>query len=147
MQDPRINEIFAAYSRDMIDFAKRGYQITLDSSPDSIELIEDIAERIHRSLPRSYIQKLWKKDISDEEFDAVCKMLGGYVGEVYRANHGGNWGINEEWETYGIILDDGAWIFPIAKAAKRVRNGSDDSLLAFYRVFTEPGWKEEGDEA
>ena len=145
--DPSIDSIFEAYSQDLVEFAHAEYRMNLDGSEGSIELVEQLADKIHRSRPKSRLEALWKSDISDEEFDTLCKMLGGYVGEVFRKHQGGHWAINDEWDTYGIRSDDDSWVFPVAKAAKRLTNGQDDSLFAFYKVLSDSNWKVDDDDA
>ena len=133
MEEPTINDMMEAYALDAVEFAKVNFSIELDYSNDSIEEVERIASQLFSTIPKSFFGKLFKKGPGQREIESVCKMLGGYLGEVYRKNMPGNWAVNEELGAIGINHED-RWLFPPAKVHKRLTNGEEDNLYSFFRV-------------
>jgi len=133
MDEPTINDMMIAYADDAVEFAKSKFNIELDYSSESIKCVEDIAARLYASIPRSLFGKIFKAGPSDKEIDIVCKMLGGYIGEVYRKIRPGEWGVHEQFGAIGIKHED-SWFFPPAKVHKRLSNGEEDNLSYFFSV-------------
>ncbi len=98
----------------------------LDYSPASLVLADDL------------ISEMWGVH-PPEQPDEVAEVVGAYLGEVICRNLGGEWAFNDEFRTVGIA-SRGSWLFPIAKAKKRLLNGDGDSLATFYAVVRERGW-------
>ena len=136
MTTPSLNDMMAAYAEDAVDFARNNFGVSLDYSSESIERIELIATRLEQAQPKGFIGKLLCKKPSDEEFQIVCEMLGGYIGEAYRRARGGDWAINDEYQALGVQSGVN-WIFPPSKVRKRLTNGAEDNLWSYFRVLTE----------
>jgi len=136
-EKPTINDMMVAYAQDAVDYALQNFKITLDYSVESIDKIEAIAAQLHSTLQPGGLGKLFKKGPSAEQIDKICKMLGGYVGEVYRRQKGGEWGINDKFKAIGISRG-GLWIFPPAKIHKRLTNGKEDDIWFYFRVLMNP---------
>jgi hypothetical protein len=134
MPAPTINAMMTAYAEDAVEFARDNFGISLDYSPSSMERIEFIADKLMRSRPRGFLGKLVGSGPSDAEIELLCKMFGGYVGEVYRRVKGGDWGINPAFQALGVQRGD-AWIFPPAKVHMRLTNGTEDNLLSYFTVL------------
>lgn len=132
-----VNEMMAAYAEDARDYATR-LKKNLDYSEASIRDVEQICGLLHKAVPRSFLQKLFRKQPSEEMFAKMAKMLGGYIGQVFIRHHGGQW----KTETFAdggitIFLEAGDMrIFPVGKVYKRLRNGSEDNLQVFYDTVT-----------
>jgi len=135
-----INDMMTAYAEDAVDFASRTFGVFLDYTPESIQQVEAMAERLRDPRPGGFIGKLLRKALTDEEVQVVCKMLGGYIGEVYRRSKGGEWAINEEYRAIGVLLGK-TWIFPPAKVHKRLANGAEDNLWSYFQVISERPWE------
>ena len=129
-----INDMMAAYAEDAVDFARTNFGISLDYANASVERVEFMAEQLVQARPKGFIGKLLRKTPSEEEVEKVCKMLGGYIGEVYRRTKGGDWGINQEFQALGVSQGEN-WIFPPAKVHKRLTNGAEDSLWSYFGVL------------
>ena len=142
MSEPTINDMMLAYSKDAVDFAQQNFNIDLDYSNESIRYLEKIAEELHKSMKSSFFGKLFGKTPNEEEIDTVCKMLGGYFGEVYLKNMPGTWEVNEELGVLGIRHED-AWIFPPSKTHKRLLNGAEDNLESYFQVALMQPWNKE----
>lgn len=139
MNTPSINSMMAAYAEDAVDYARTVFGIALDYSNDSIEHVESIAAKLHRERPRGWLAKMMKRGPTPAEIDQVCKMLGGYIGEVFRRSKGGDWAIHQDFNALGVQRDE-AWVFPPSKVHKRLTNGDEDNLWSYYRVILEEPW-------
>ncbi|MFM8341268.1 MAG: hypothetical protein ACKN9F_03510 [Methylomonas sp.] len=136
MTDPNPNEIMAAYAANAVNFAHSNFGISLDFTVGSIEQVEALANRLFHTRPQGVIAKFFRKEPSDNDVQNVCKMLGSYIGEVYRQNKGGEWQINHEHQAIGL-LDGETWIFPLAKVLKRITNGKKDDLSLYFAEILE----------
>lgn len=85
--DPKIQRIAEAYALDARDFAERAFHITLDWSDASVEKVEVILDDLHRQ------KQVMKPPPTEEQVVNFAKMLGSYIGEVFRRNHGAEWGM------------------------------------------------------
>jgi hypothetical protein len=128
--DANIQTLAEAYSLDCIDFARQHFGLKLDWSDDSIRHIETMLERFHAELRSA-------KPSSEQVFQ-FAKMFGSYVGEVFRRNHGANWGV--------ITLDsdrfpgmktarDGVEFWPWGRVKNRLINGPEDNVWHYYKVL------------
>lgn len=136
MTEPSPNEIMAAYAANAVNFAQSNFGISLDYTVESIGQVEALANRLFYTRPKGFIAKLFRKEPSDNDIQNVCKMLGSYIGEVYRQSKGGEWQINEEYQAIGL-LDGETWIFPLAKVLKRITNGKKDDLTLYFAEIME----------
>lgn len=139
MPTPTLNEMMAAYAEDAVGFARAKFGVSLNYANDSIQAVESVAEKLFQAQPKGVVGKLFRKAPSEEEIQTVCKMLGGYIGEVYRRSKGGNWAINEEFQALGISHGEN-WIFPPSKVHKRLTNGAEDNLWSYFSVLVQEPW-------
>src|SRR5262245_25957284 len=115
----------------MVDYAKQTHGITLDWSDDSIRGIERIAGVLHDAYK--------KTPPSSEQLEPFTKMVGSYIGEVFRRNHGADWG----WVTLqgsrfpGLQAKAGTLFWPWGRAMNRIVNGPKDNLWHYYQALIE----------
>ncbi len=136
MTEPSPNEIMAAYAANAVNFAQSNFRISLDFTVESMDQVEALANRLFYTRPKGFIAKLFRKEPSENDVQDVCKMLGSYIGEVYRQNKGGEWQINHDQQAIGL-LDGETWIFPLAKVLKRITNGKKDDLKVYFAEIAE----------
>lgn len=136
MTEPSPNDIMAAYAANAVNFAQSNFGVSLDFTVESMEQVEALANRLFHTRPKGFVAKLFRKQPSDNDVQDVCKMLGSYIGEVYRQNKGGEWQINHDLQAIGL-LDGETWIFPLAKVLKRITNGKKDDLKAYFAEIAE----------
>jgi hypothetical protein len=136
MATPTIGDMMIAYAEDAVNFAHHNFGISLDYSNESIRQIEAIAEKLVQARPKGIVGKLLRRAPSEDEVQKVCKMLGGYIGEVHRRAKGGEWALNQEHQALGLRRAD-SWIFPTAKVHKRLSNGAEDNLWVYFNVLLE----------
>jgi hypothetical protein len=124
--DPKIQQAAEAYSRDLASFVRQQFGIALDWSDASIQKLESIATTFHDDY------KMKRPPLKHVE--PFYRMFGSYLGEVYRRNHGAEWG-------WAIMGDDrfpglrcpSTLFWPWARAHNRIVNGPEDNLWHYYQ--------------
>jgi hypothetical protein len=129
--DPNIQKIAEAYALDAVDLAKIQFNIKLDWSDGSIENVEKALVKMHASYAATTPRP------TQEQVMSFAKAFGSYVGEVYRRNHGGKWGIislNEQ-KFPGLRTNAGANFWPWARVANRITDGDENNVFDYYQVL------------
>jgi hypothetical protein len=128
--DGQIQQIAEAYAEDAIDFARNQFTLRLDWTDDSVRHVETILGKLYAEIPSA--------KPTDEQVFQFAKMLGSYVGEVFRKNHGAAWGtvtLGEE-SFPGLRADrTGGEFWPWGKAYNRLKNGPEDNVWHYYCVL------------
>ncbi|WP_321965364.1 hypothetical protein [Paraburkholderia sp. J7] len=129
--DPQIQKIAEAYAMDAVDFSGKQFGIKLDWSDASIADVEKALARMNSS----YIGANPKP--TDEKVMSFAKAYGSYVGEVYRRNHGGEWGMVTLGENRfpGLRTTAGTSFWPWARAFNRITKGSEDNIADYYTAL------------
>ncbi len=111
--------------------AKRRDGTVLDYSPASVRLVEGILEKMTRS-PEF-------KRATDKDVCAEALILGAYIGEVIRREHGGTWAKDHAIAGPASfpISSKGHDYFPYGWCLKRLTNGPEDSV--WFKYQTLPG--------
>jgi hypothetical protein len=130
--DEKIQKIVEAYSLDAVDFAANKFNIKLDWSDASVRQIETILDTFHRDLGNSHP--------TEEQITQIAKIFGSYIGEVFRKNHGGQWGIVElNGQRFpGLQSPAGSLFWPFGRARNRMVNGNDDNVWDYYQELIKP---------
>jgi hypothetical protein len=124
--DPKIQQIAEAYALDMVDYAKQSHRIDLDWSDDSVQHLERISQTLHGEYKKSRP--------TPKQLEPIYKMLGSYIGEVFRKSHGAEWG----WVTLqgnrfpGLQATRGTLFWPWGRAMNRIVDGSAHNLWHYY---------------
>ena len=87
MQQQELNDLMQTAAADAITYAKDEHQITLDTSVDSLQQVDKVLTQLH---DREQAQRH-----SAELVFTLCNIFGAYVGEVFKANVGGQWQHNQ----------------------------------------------------
>ncbi len=125
---PKLGDSMAEYAADAITHARDTFGAELDGSRDSIVVLEMIGHSVHRLIEGG-------DELSDAEFDLLCKIYGGYLGEVMRTTLGGTW----EYDllaapgsaVISLKLENGR-VFPPMKWARRIEKGTEEDLRVFF---------------
>ena len=130
--DEKIQKIVAAYSLDAVDFAGDKFNIKLDWSDASIRQIETILDTFHRDLGNSHP--------TEEQITQIAKIFGSYIGEVFRKNHGGQWGMVElnGQRLPGMQSLAGTLFWPLIRARNRMVNGDGENVWDYYQELIKP---------
>lgn len=126
--DAKVQKVAEAYALDAVDFARDRFHLPLDWTDVSVQHIETILARFHDEMASA--------KPSEETILQFAKIFGSYVGEVFRRNHGGRWGmVTVGADTVpGIEADKNAGRFwPWGKVRNRLVNGVEDNVWHYYR--------------
>ena len=135
-----VRQMMEAYASDAVNAARNNFNIELDYSPESIKTIEDLLGRLYPAVRRGWFRRLLRLGLSDEQVDMICKMFGGYIGEVVRRQKGGEWAIITNplgTENVIALVNGEEKIFPPSKVYKRLVNGEEDNVWHYFQVVTE----------
>jgi hypothetical protein len=129
-KDDKIQTVAEAYAQDAIDFVRAHYSKRLNWSDESIRDIEEVAAHLHDTLP--------DPRPAEEQIFGMAKMLGSYVGEVFRRNHGALWGrAKMGGESFPGLqgLHDGVTFWPWGRVQNRLINGPEDNIWHYYQIL------------
>lgn len=141
---PTIADMMAAYAQDAVDHAKASCDVTLDYSPESIELTEKVLERLWADMPHGFFARLLRRAPSQDTVATISKMYGGYIGEVVRRLKGGEWILDTQISPGDRVISlrrGEQQIFPPAKVHKRLSNGPEDNVWFYFQVLLSEHWK------
>jgi len=133
-----IDEMMQGYAESAIELA-HDFDVALDYSEESLQGLERILAQLldeHRAFLQGHPAAQNATQV-DEQMVMMCKLWGGYLGEVVRRRWGGEWAM----ETYPgasfatLTLNvRGAKIFPSMKIYRRLTEGELDNVRAFYQT-------------
>ncbi len=135
-----IDDMVLDFAQGAVDIARQ-FQITLDYSEDSLQQVESILGQLHNDLrggPAGVAspQPAPPPAPPNDQMEMMCKMWGGYFGEVVRRRWGGEWTIETypggNFATLTLTLPAGK-IFPSIKVYRRLTEGEGDNLWKFYQ--------------
>lgn len=129
MIDPDIQQIAEAYHLDAIDLAKANFRIKLKGKEKSIKDVEKILDVLHTHLD---------EEPSEEMIETVCKALGSYLGEVYRAHHGGDWGLLVQGDDHIPAIHNKKYdltFCPWLKVRERILEGPEHNVWTYYTAL------------
>jgi hypothetical protein len=143
-----LDEIMQSYAEQAVA-AARELEIELDYSEESVKQVENILERLDGAVRGGAPGAATSPTPTDSGTEDLCKMWGGYLGEVVRRRWGGEWVL----ETYpgGNVLTvalstPGGTVFPSMKIYRRLNQGATENVWSFYcmlrdRFRAKPGGK------
>jgi hypothetical protein len=134
--EPTVASMMAAFSQDAVSHAATLGK-DLDYTEASLAEVEEILGVLERDSPKG-MRRLFKKAPSQEEIETVCKMYGGYIGEVMRFEWGdGDWLIPEDGPFAGALVLNygGSMTSPPAKVFTRLADGPGDDVYYYYQVL------------
>jgi hypothetical protein len=141
---PSIADVMEAYAADAVDLAEKNFRKQLDFTPDSLKIVEAILQQLHATIPSNFFQRLVRKTPSEKQVLTMAKIFGGYLGETIRKTHGGSWELFDMKGADTVSLKVGeSNIFPVARVYKRIRNGSEENVYAYYKVLAD-GFAQKG---
>lgn len=125
-EDDRLRQIAEAYALDAVDVALANFNTVLDFSDASIELVEEMLGVLHDTSRQDHP--------TDEQIWVFAKTFGSYIGETFRRNHGGRWGMVtlRGQEFPGMQAMRGTAFWPWGKAHNRIVNGPEDNVRDYY---------------
>ncbi|HMM77859.1 MAG TPA: DUF3806 domain-containing protein [Gammaproteobacteria bacterium] len=114
---------------DLVLFARSELELELDWSDASVRAVEELAGSLHADVRR--------RRAAPEEVAPLVTMIGSYLGEVLRRNHGADWGwvsVNGR-RVLGLRAHaTGALFTPVETVRRRVHQGAASNLWRTYRM-------------
>lgn len=131
--DVKVQKVAEAGALDAVRFAKQQFGITLDGSDASITEVERALALMHSSFITTTPRP------TEEQAMSFAKAFGSYVGEVYRKNHGGSWGIvSLDGQEYpGLQTQSGTRFWPWVRVLNRITQGPENNVADYYRALLE----------
>ncbi len=131
-----IDDMVQDFAQGAVDIARQ-FSITLDYSEDSLQQVESILAQLHNELrggPAGVASP--QPAPPSDQMEMMCKLWGGYFGEVVRRRWGGEWTIETypggNFATLTLTLPAGK-IFPSIKVYRRLTEGAQDNVWQFYQ--------------
>ena len=132
-----LDEMMREYAESAVELAG-DFHVRLDYSEDSLQALERILSQLseeHRTFLTAHPPAQDSGQV-DEQMVMMCKLWGGYLGEVVRRRWGGQWTM----ETYPgaqfatLTLNvRGSKLFPSMKVYLRLTEGDSDNVWSFYQ--------------
>jgi len=127
--DQRAQQTAIRHARDLVMFAQSELRLKLDWSDQSVRMVEELAGSLHADVRR---QRAAPDDVAP-----LVTMIGSYVGEVLRRNHGAEWGWVSANGRRVLALragPTGALFTPVETVKRRVHQGAASNLWRTYRA-------------
>ena len=134
---PSVGDMMSAYAEDAVDHARTSSDIVLDYTADSVERVERLLSEMYSAIPKGFVARAFRRGPSPEQIWTMCKVYGGYLGEVLRREKGGEWRLDKDIVpgVDTICLQHGEnRIWPPAKVHKRLKNGPEDNVWHFFQA-------------
>ena len=138
--DGDLDTVMAAHAGQAVEIIEQYLGHRPDFSHDSVVLVEAMAGCIHIDLAPDFLEgerkrNPWDAD-GDEELQGLYLRLGGYVGEVVRRLHGGDWLMEEAAPasppTEMLRVVPGLWLDPVGWVRNRILKGPEHNVFAAF---------------
>lgn len=117
------------HARDLVQFAQSELGLKLDWSDGSVRAVEELAGSLHADVRR--------RRTAPAEIAPLVTMIGSYVGEVLRRNHGAEWGwvsVNGH-RVLGLkAAATGTLFTPVETVRRRIHQGAASNLWHTYQA-------------
>ena len=87
MTQEELTQLMADSAQNAIETTMEEFDVTLDSSEKSVELIDDVI--------LSWLEKYKDQALEEDAVFTICNIYGAYLGEIFRKKVGGNWSYDE----------------------------------------------------
>lgn len=126
MQQHELEQLMADSAKDAVGTSRDMFNIELDYSAESIELID--------SLLLAFIDRFKDQALEDNAVFTLCNIYGAYIGEVMRNLIGGTWRYDESDKAAPyVVLDVGEYSYAFAGICyERLVNDSQVSVKAYF---------------
>lgn len=114
------------YAQAAAEFARSEFKQNLDFSSESIDSLDDILVRVGES--------------PELDMDFEVRLWGAYLGEVLRRRYAGTWEMTQYpggVAAVPAVEIRGSRLFPLMKVYRRLTEGEEEDLRAFFSMVTE----------
>jgi hypothetical protein len=87
MTQEELAQLMADSAQNAIETTMDEFDVTLDSSEKSVELIDGVI--------LSWLDKYKEQALEENAVFTICNIYGAYLGEIFRKKVGGNWSYDE----------------------------------------------------
>ncbi len=126
MSFPDLGAMMEGYAQAAAELARSEFKQKLDFSSESIDSLDDILVQVGES--------------PEFDMDFEVRLWGAYLGEVLRRRYAGTWemtqypgGVN----AVPAVELRGSRLFPLMKVYRRLNEGEEEDLRAFFSMVTE----------
>ncbi len=121
-----LEAMMAGYAAAAAELAQREFGQNLDFSAESIDGLDEILVRVGES--------------PELDVDFEVRLWGSYLGEVLRRQYVGSWEMTQYPGGVAAVPAvelRGSRLFPLMKVYRRLTDGQEEDLRAFYAMVTE----------
>ncbi|MGA9071839.1 MAG: hypothetical protein WB424_16365 [Terracidiphilus sp.] len=123
---PDLGSMMEGYARAAAEMGRSEFQQKLDFTSESIDALDEILVRVGES--------------PELELEFEVRLWGSYLGEVLRRRYAGTWEMTQyPGGTMAVpaIEVRASRLFPLMKVYRRLTQGDEEDLRAFYAMVTE----------
>jgi hypothetical protein len=123
---PDLGTMMEGYARVAVELGRDQFAQKLDFSSESIDGLDEVLVRVGES--------------PELDLDFEVRLWGSYLGEVLRRRYAGIWEMTQYPGGVAAVpaVDvRGSRVFPLMKVYKRLTEGEEEDLRAFYAMVTE----------
>jgi hypothetical protein len=123
---PDLGAMMEGYAHAAVGLGRSEFKQNLDFSSESIDGLDEILVLVGES--------------PELELDFEVRLWGSYLGEVLRRRYAGIWEMTQYpggVAAVPAVEVRGSWIFPLMKVYRRLTEGDEEDLRAFYAMVTE----------
>lgn len=132
-----LHQRMRSQAQQAVEYARDRYGYTLDYSEDSVGLVDLM---LKRKLNEGLFVGIFLSPARKRKMADLCCILGAYLGEVYRLQHGGDWEyyhLNNKVRTIGLRHRD-IWLYPLTEIKHQIMGSPKLSLTDWYRQQAAP---------
>lgn len=123
---PDLGTMMEGYAQAAAELARAEFSQNLDFSAESIDSLDEILVRVGES--------------PELDVDFEVRLWGSYLGEVLRRRYAGSWEMTQYPGGVAAVpaVDlRGSRLFPLMKVYRRLTEGEEEDLRAFFSMVTE----------
>jgi len=123
---PDLGSMMEGYARAAAELGRSEFKQKLDFSSESIDALDEILVRVGES--------------PELELEFEVRLWGSYLGEVLRRRYAGTWEMTQYpggMASVPAIEVRASRLFPLMKVYRRLTQGDEEDLRAFYAMVTE----------
>ena len=134
MEHATLDEMMQDYADKAVELA-RDFHVQLDFTENSVQALEQILAQLHEEHRAFTAGRSSPEQAVEEQMVTMCKLWGGYLGEVVRRRWGGDWAMESypgaNFATLTLNVRGGK-LFPSMKIYRRLTEGPADNVWSFY---------------
>jgi hypothetical protein len=129
--DVSVQQSAETHALDAVNYSEKRWGVKLDWTDGSIAHVEKILALVHKSFVTATPKP------TEDQAMGYATIFGSYIGEVYRRNHGAEWGMVSlgGQQFPGLQTKSGVNFWPSVRALKRITGGAENNVEDYYRLL------------